>query len=178
MALFRPEALQTLKRWREPAIIAVLFMFAIKLLWQAYVQSSWISGLIGMAVVGVVGSLLYVSYLRARIRREVSGPGIVEIREREITYFAPDDKGGEADLDTLYRLQLSTMPSVAGDRNWILWHAGGSLVIPVAAEGADALIETFAALPRLGYDKILHAMEAETAEIFTIWEKDHLKLLN
>lgn len=170
MPVFRPEALQTLRRWREPAIIAVLFLFAVRLLWLAYVQSSVISGLIGLAVVGVVGSLLYVAYLRARLRRSVAGPGIVEVREREITYFAPDG-GGSVDLDTVRRIQLSTRPTDMGDRNWILWHAGGSLTIPVAADGAEALIETFAALPHLGYEKILQAMEADTAEIFTIWKR-------
>lgn len=178
MALFRPEAIETLKKWREPAIIAVLLLLAVKYLWQAFLQTSWISALIGLAFVAIIGSLLYVAYLRARLRRSVTGPGIVEIREREITYFAPDDKGGEANLDTLYRLQLSTMQSLAGDRNWILWHAEGSLVIPVSAEGADALIEAFAALPRLGYDKIVKAMEAETQEIFTIWQKDHLMVVH
>jgi len=170
MPVFRPEALQTLRRWQEPAIIAVLFAFAIWLLWRAYVQSSVISGLIGLVVVGVVGSLLYVAYLRARLRRAVAGPGIVEVREREITYFAPEN-GGSVELDDIRRIQISTRPSDTGNRNWILWSAGGSLVIPVAADGAEAMIETFAALPHLGYEKILRAMEADTAEIFTIWEK-------
>lgn len=170
MSVFRPEALETLKRWREPAIIAVLLAFATNLLWMAYVQSSVISGLIGLVVVGIIGSLLYVAYLRARLRHSVEGSGIVEVREREITYFAPEN-GGSVDLDTVTRIQLSTRPSADGDRNWILWSAGGSLVIPANADGAEALIETFAALPHLGYDTILRAMQAETQEIFTIWEK-------
>ncbi|MEE9454749.1 MAG: hypothetical protein V3V13_10255 [Paracoccaceae bacterium] len=170
MPLFRPEALETLRRWREPGIIAVLFAFAIWLLWRAIVQSSIISGLIGLVIAGAVGSLFYVAYLRARLRRSVSGPGIVEVLEREITYFAPDN-GGSVDLDTVLRIQLSTRPSDTGDRHWILWHKGGSLVIPAAADGAGALIETFAALPDMSYDKILRGMESGTAEIFTIWER-------
>ncbi len=171
MPLFRPEAIETLRRWREPGVIAVLFAFAIWLLWRAFAQSSIISGLIGLVITGAVGSLLYIAYLRARLRRAVSGPGIVEVRERAITYFAPQDSGGAVELDDIRRIQLSTRPSDSGDRTWILWHAGGSLVIPVAADGAAELIEVFAALPHMGYDKILRAMEADTAEIFTIWEK-------
>ena len=170
MPLFRPEAMQTLRRWREPSVIAVLFAASIWLLWQAIVQSSWISGAIGLAFAAAVGSILYVSYMRARISGDSDGPGIVEIREREITYFAPEN-GGSVDLDMLLRIQLSTLPSNSGDRNWILWYPGGSLVIPATADGADALVETFAALPNIGYEKILRAMKAETQEIFTIWQR-------
>ncbi len=171
MPLFRPEAMQTLRRWREPAVIAILFVATIWLLWQAIVQSSWISGAIGLVFAGTVGSILYVSYMRASISGDSDGPGIVEIREREITYFAPEN-GGTVDLDMLLRIQLSTLPSASGDRNWILWYPGGSLVIPASADGAGALLETFAALPNIGYEKIARTMKAETQEIFTIWQRD------
>ncbi len=168
MPFLRPEAVTSLRRWREPAVIAVAMAFAIWLLWKAYIQSSVISGLIGLAVAALVGSLLYVSYLRARLRRDVSGPGVVEINERSITYFSPV-QGGEVEVDNISRIQISTLPSASGDRNWILWHGAGSLVIPAAAEGADRLIETFASLNGFKYETILKAMETETQEIFTIW---------
>lgn len=170
MSFLRPEAVASLRRWREPALIAVLFALSVWLLSKAFVQSSWISGVIGMAIVGVIGSILYVSYIRARITTDTDGPGIVEIREREITYFAPEN-GGTVSLDMLLRLQLSTMPSAAGDRNWIMWYPGGSLVVPASADGAEQLVEVFTSLPNLGYDQILRAMKAETQEIFTIWQR-------
>ena len=167
MPIFRPEAIETLRRWREPAVIAVLFIAAVWMLWQAVIQSSWISGLIGLAFVGAVGSILYVSYMRARISTATDGLGIVEVRESEITYFAPEN-GGSVDLDMVLRIQISTRPTETGDKNWILWFPGGSLVIPASADGAGALVDTFAALPNLGYEKIARAMQAETQEIFTI----------
>jgi hypothetical protein len=170
MPLFRPEAMQTLRRWREPAFVAVFFALSVWFLWKAFAQSSWISGAIGLGMAGIVGSILYVSYMRASIATDSDGPGIVEVREREITYFAPEN-GGSVDLDMLLRLQLSTLPSSGGDRNWILWYPGGSLVIPASADGAGALVEAFAALPNLGYEKIARAMKAETQEIFTIWQR-------
>ena len=170
MPLFRPEAIESLRRWREPALIAVLFAMSVWLLWKAIAQSSWISGIIGLGIAGVLGSILYVSYMRARISTSTDGPGIVEVREQEITYFAPEN-GGSVDLDMLLRIQISTRPTEAGDRNWILWFPGGSLVIPASADGAGVLVETFAALPNLGYEKIARAMQAETQEIFTIWQR-------
>ena len=169
--MFRPEALETLKRWREPALIAVLFGFSLWFLWRAYVQSNLISGAIGLLFVSAVGGLLYIAFLRARLRHAVAGPGIVEVRERLVTYFSPDDRGGESDLETLMRLQLSTLPNDLGDRNWILWDSNGSLVIPVYAEGADELIEAFAALPGLTYDKIVRVMDSREQKIFTIWQR-------
>lgn len=168
MPFLRPEALTTLRRWREPAAIALAMGFAVWLLWKAYIQSSVVSGLIGLGVTALVGSLLYVSYLRARLRRDVSGPGVVEINERNITYFSPE-QGGEVEVDNITRIQISTLPGASGDRNWIIWHLAGSLVIPAAAEGADRLIETFASLNGFKYETILKAMESESQEIFTIW---------
>ncbi len=61
MPLFRPEAMQTLKRWREPAFVAVFFALSVWFLWKAFAQSSWISGVIGLGMAGVVGSILYPS---------------------------------------------------------------------------------------------------------------------
>ena len=168
--MFRPEAIARLMRWKEPILIGLVLIYAVSLFWKAVTLGSWISGIVGLVLVMVVGSLLYVSYLRARLRRDVTGPGLVEIDERSITFFGPTT-GGEVELDNITRIQISTLPSNLGDRNWIIWHHGGSLVIPVAASGADQLLEVLTALPGFRYDTTLNAIDANTQEIFTIWTK-------
>ncbi len=168
--MFRPEALARLARWKEPILIALVLIFAIRQFWRAVTFGSWISGAVGLVLIAIVASLLYVSYLRARLRRDVTGPGIVEVDEGNITYFGPAS-GGEVQLDNITRIQISTLPSVSGDRNWIIWHHGGSLVVPVAAEGADRLPEVLTALPGFRYDITLKAIESKSKEIFTIWSR-------
>lgn len=168
--MFRPEAISRLARWKEPLLIGLVLLYAVSLFWKAVTLGSWISGITGLILIVVVGTLLYVSYLRARLRRDVTSPGIVEINEQNITYFGPT-AGGEVELDSITRIQISTLPSTIGDRNWVIWHHGGSLVIPVAAEGADQLLEVLTALPGFRYDATLKAIEATTQDIFTIWTK-------
>ncbi len=169
--MFRPEAIARLARWKEPILIALVLIFAIRQFWRAVIYQSWISGVVGLILIAVVASLLYVSYLRARLKRDVNGPGIVEIDEQNITYFGPTS-GGEVSLDSIRRLQLSTLPSTLGDRNWIIWHHGGSLVIPVASSGADRLLEVFTALPGFRYEPAIRAIESDKTEIFTIWSRE------
>ena len=166
--MFRPEAIARLARWKEPILIGLVLVFALRQFWQAVTLGSWISGFIGLVLIAIIGSLLYVSYLRARLRRDVTAPGIVEINEQNISYFGPTT-GGEVELSNITRIQISTLPSTMGDRNWIIWHSGGSLVIPVAAQGADQLLEVLTALPGFRYDTTLKAIEADAREIFTIW---------
>lgn len=166
--MFRTDAIAQLSRWKEPILIALVLIFALRLLWRAVTFNNWITGIAGVVLVIVVASLLYVSYLRARLRRSASGPGIVEIDEQKITFFGPET-GGEVELSNVTRLQISTLPNKMGDRNWIIWHHGGSLVIPTAATGADQLLETLTALPGFRLDTTLKAIEATTQEIFTIW---------
>ncbi len=81
---------------------------------------------------------------RARLAAR-PGPGIAAVREGRIVYFGPE-QGGVADLDGLVAIEISA----AGD--WVLRGADGAvLTAPTAAEGAEALLDAFAALP--GFDR-------------------------
>jgi hypothetical protein len=81
---------------------------------------------------------------RARLAAR-PGPGVAAVREGRIVYFGPET-GGVADLDGLVAVEINA----AGD--WVLRGAdGAALIAPTAAEGAEALLDAFAALP--GFDR-------------------------
>ncbi len=169
MAIFRPEAVQTLKRWKEPVVIGVILLATLRIFWLAYVESSWIMALFGVVLALVLGSLFYVALLRMHLRSDASGPGLVEIDERNITYLAPQ-LGGVVSLDSIRKIDVS--PTRSGRRNWVLYsYDVPPVMIPFNAQGADRLIESFSALPGLGVERISRAARSNSLVIETIWEK-------
>lgn len=169
MAVFRPEALQTLKRWQEPIVIGVILLATLRVLWLAYVWSSWVMAVFGLALVGLAASFLYVAVLRMRLRSDASAPGLVEIDERNITYLSPH-LGGAVSIDSIRKIDVS--PTRSGGRNWVLYSFESSpVLIPFNAAGADALVEAFSALPGLGVERISRAARSNSLVIETIWEK-------
>ncbi len=169
MALFRPEAVKTLKRWQEPIVIGVFLLATVRVLWLAFMWSSWVMALFGIALASIVGSLFYAALLRIRLRSDASAPGLVEIDERNITYLAPH-LGGVVSIDSLRKIDIS--PTRSGGRNWVLYSVDGApVLIPFNAEGADMLIDAFTVLPGLGVEKISRAARSTSLVIETIWEK-------
>ena len=89
--------------------------------------------------------------------------------ERRITYLAPS-LGGSLELDDVRRVALST--SKGGTQSWVLYAPDQTpLVIPLGAEGADILPDTFAALPGLSLATLLRSVAAARPGMESIWEK-------
>ncbi|MBL4807518.1 MAG: hypothetical protein JKY31_09545 [Rhodobacteraceae bacterium] len=169
MEFLRPEAVKTLKRWQETIVFAILLLATLRVLWLAYVWSSWTMGLLGLALTAAVGSLLYIALLRMQLRGDGMGVGLVEIDERNITYLAPH-LGGVVSIDSLRKIDVS--PTRNGGCNWVLYSFDGPpVMIPFTAKGADALIEAFSALRGMGVDRISRAAKSNSLVIQTIWEK-------
>lgn len=169
MAIFRPEALRTLRRWQEPIVVAVILLATLRVLWLAYAWSSWTMAVFGIALAGLAGSFLYVALLRMRLRGDADGPGLVEIDERNITYLSPH-LGGSVSIDSIRKIDVS--PTRSGGRNWVLYsYESSPVLIPFTAAGADALVEAFSALPGLGVERISRAVYSNSDVIETIWEK-------
>ncbi len=170
MGFLRPEARATLWQWRETLIGLSIVSLGLWISWRSFGFVLWF----GLAVAFVGLALAWAGLQRARFRIGSGGEGVVQIDEREITYFGPYH-GGAVSLDGLKRLELGL-----GVDKVIYWKlvadTGPPLRIPVTAEGADALFDAFAALPGLAVEPMLAALQSPLDHPVVIWQKPHLKL--
>lgn len=129
-------------------------------------------------IIGGVGVILTVNALRkARFTQDITAPGIVELDEAQIGYFAPE-LGGFLSLVELVELRIITL---RGRRVWRLKQADGqALLIPVDAAGSDRLFDAFANLPGMETSALVAALQSPAlpesalslaAETRVIWRK-------
>lgn len=146
-----------LDRWREVLIAGGVALFGI---WVA-TRGGWFLGLIGLAIAAVAAVLGVTAWRRLRFARAAEAPGLVEIDEAQIGYMGPMG-GGFVALTELVEIRL-IYP--AGRAHWRLKQADGqALLVPVAASGAEALFDCFAALPGIEMRRLIAALDAPAAD--------------
>jgi hypothetical protein len=120
-----------------------------------------------LAACGAMGAWLVRDGLRrGRLAGGGAGPGLVAVREGSIAYFGPYD-GGVADLDALRSIALAP---ARGGPLWLLRGADGSMLrVPATADGAEALLDAFAALPGFDPARADHALGARVETI--VWSR-------
>ncbi len=151
--MIRPEALNAIWRWREALAAAVVILCGL-----------WLIRLGGFlllplgAVLAFLGAgLAILAYRRLRFGQEVDAPGMVDVDERQISYFGPSD-GGFVSLNDLAELRLLTL---RGRRYWRLKSLDAQLLlVPIAASGAERLFDAFAALPGMDSQALVAALDA------------------
>ncbi len=166
MSFLRPEARETLLRWRET--LAGLGASAVGL-WLA-LDTYGPFPLIGWALVLGGVALAVTGVQKARFRRGGDGPGVVQVVEGRVTYFGPWG-GGAAALDRLGWIELA--PVAGGAGLWVLIEEEGArLEIPIDAKGADALFDLFETLPGIRTGHMLASMKVPVRERTLIWQRD------
>lgn len=161
---FRPEAKATLWRWRE--VLAGLGLAVLALWWLA--QARGVLGYIAPVMLVGAGALIMVGLQRGRFRGASGGLGTVQVDEGEVTYYGPLS-GGSVSLRELQRL---TLDGAQRPPHWRLDQPHQPpLMIPVDADGADALFDAFAALPGLKTERMLAQMRANPDAAVLIWER-------
>lgn len=168
MNFVRPEAQKVVRQWREVLIGAAVL--TLGLYWASgFGLLKWIG-----AVVAIAGGAMIVAGIqRARFRGKLGGPGLVQVDEREITYYGPLD-GGAVAIDEMTGLSLDARsdPPV-----WVLRQPSvPPLHIPVNAEGTDALFDAFAALPGIRTEHMLAQLKAKPDHPVVIWSKQAARL--
>lgn len=163
----RPEARDWLARhavWLWPAAGLALGLWALG--YGIRYSGLFFEGL-GIALIAVTLALTLAWRQRARFRQEIAAPGLVEIDEARISYFAPS-AGAVIDRDGLIRVQLAS----GGDGlvRWVLTHdAGPPVAIPLSAQGADGLVDLFAGLPGVEIGAALSALDRRRPGLITVW---------
>lgn len=174
MSFVRPEARAAIARWREALAGAALA--GLGLFW--IIGPGGLLGWAGIVLLLAGGALIWIGVQRARFRGRGGGIGMVQVDERQITYFGPMS-GGSVSLSELTRLTLDPSGRPA---HWMLAQPGEPpLAIPVNAEGADQLFDAFAALPGLRTEYMLQNLREGGAHPVVIWERQserpaHLRL--
>lgn len=162
MSFFRTEAVSQVTRWVETTLYAALTLGAVMWLWSPPMGTARIFAII---IIGAAGFwLTRAAALSALAGGPLAAPGVVTIDERRIAYFGPHD-GGVISINGLAAV------GVDGRGAWRLWAEDGGppVVIPSSAEGADGLIDAFAALPGFQPAPAVAALRARKA--ITIWRR-------
>ena len=166
MSFIRPEVRASLARWREVIAGAVTLALGLQLALTSYGALF----LIGAALALAGAALVVAGVQRARFRSGGGGAGVVDLDERRITYFGPFG-GGAVSVDDL--VEIGVDPS----RSWLIRDAHGThLMIPMNAEGADALFDAFAAVPGLTPARLVEAVRSTPRQYTTIWAKPQGRL--
>lgn len=140
MSLLRDEAVAVLARWRGLLIAAGLGLGGLVVFAPTAVLGAPISVALLTLTCAVSLWLAWDALTRLRLARQ-GGAGVVSIAEGQIGYFGPET-GGLIDLDALSSIEID------GAGHWLLRAPGApALRIPLAATGAEALPDSFAALP-------------------------------
>ncbi|MBA4490553.1 hypothetical protein H1S04_07195 [Paracoccus sp. S1E-3] len=150
--MIRPE----LARWLAPRreFFAALAGMALGL-WVA-TRGGWFLGALGLMLGALCLGWAIDSRRRLAFRRDIAAPGVLDIDEGEIRYFAARALGGSVALRDLTEIRLLRLN---GQDNWRLkTRDGQALLIPVEARGAEQLADAFTALPGVDMGRITGAL--------------------
>jgi hypothetical protein len=162
MSFFRTEAVAHLTRWLETTVYGCLTLVALAWLWSPPMSSARIFVAL---IIGAAGFwLTRAALLSALAGGPLAAPGVVTIDERRIAYFGPAE-GGVISINGLGAIGTD------GRGAWRLWaeEGGPPVIIPSTAEGADGLIDAFAALPGFQAAPAITAVRGRKA--ITIWRR-------
>ncbi len=170
MTFIRPELRRRIWRWRE--VLIGLFVAGCGMFWT--VSQTGILAAIGLALTIVGALVVFAGFQRTRFRVGAGGPGVVQVTERQVTYYGPFD-GGALSIDALVRVDLD--PGAQPFPAWILTEAGGTvLAIPTHAENAEALFDVFAALDGIQTESMLTKLRGNPRERVRIWDSGPRRL--
>lgn len=165
--MIRPELAARFAPWRAAAAAALL---AASGLWIA----SW-GGLVfmplGLLVAATGAGWCLTEWRHLRLSGRADGPGVVELDEGAVRYWAARGIGGEIALRDVTEIRVLRLN---GRGHWRLrTRAGEALLIPVDAAGAGVLADAFAALPGADLGRIAEGLARASAPggpaVLSVW---------
>ncbi len=174
MTWIRPELLFALRRWRD-ACLGVLVLA---------IGARWVFGLtggllhwFGFLIMFVGACLTFLGARRALLLQDGAGLGLVDVRERLITYMSPNG-GGDLSIDGLSYVAIRVggtpreIDQIAEIKPiWILRGQDGELQVPCDAKGSENLLDAMTCLPNIDISLAIKALSSSTPNTFVIWQK-------
>ncbi|MEM7614492.1 MAG: hypothetical protein AAF245_05570 [Pseudomonadota bacterium] len=174
MSFVRPEVLEAFQRHRTQIFGGTALGFGLLLIWRGLVLPAPFYTILGGGITALTVVLWIAHRQRAAFHQEVSQPGIVQIDEAQIRYFTPETgavtQGGVVDRDALTRVDL--VSGGDGRARWALYHSDGPPIsIPLAAEGADQLLDILMQLDGVEVGAALSALNRGRPGIVPVWQR-------
>lgn len=170
MSFIRPAVLMHFNKWREAYFVAGVLLLGIWLFMHGFATLNLVLQALGLIVslVGIV--LLRTAIQRIRFKRSQKAPGMVDITEREISYFGPLH-GKTIALESLRKIELRE--SEAYGAIWVLHHFDGDpMIVPISAKGSDRLFDAFTGLSGVKMDVLVAAVNQVPVQRQVIWKHD------
>jgi len=172
--MIRPDVRDFLIRWREVGV--GLALVALGIYWAFTVFGFLLYFAFLVIIAGL--AIIWGGFRRARFPSRGGGAGLVEVDERQITYFGP--RGGMAvSIDALVRVEVETMAQslVGPDLYWVFYTDGApAMRVPGNAEGVGGLFDALTALPGVDYHAATAAASASEPGVYAIWGKELRRL--
>jgi hypothetical protein len=169
MSFIRPTVAAHFTKWREAYFVAgVMLLGAWTYLHGAARLNLILQGLgLVISLAGII--LLRTTIQRIRFRRTQIAPGMVDVTEREISYFGPMH-GKTISLESLHKIELRESEAYASI--WVLHHADGDpMIVPTSAKGSDRLFDAFTSLSGVKMDTLVAAINHTPIQAQVIWQR-------
>ena len=165
MSFIRPDAQKMLTRYREVLVGVGFDIFGLVLILTGRGLAVWI----GVVICIGASALIVAGIQRARFRSDAGGAGVVKVVEGAVSYFGPFT-GGVISITEMTRL---TFDPRHYPPHWVLEQLGQDpLLIPINAEGAEALFDAFEGLNGLNTQHMLRVMNNPPEVPVTIWTRE------
>jgi hypothetical protein len=170
MSFIRPPLTAHTKKWWEAYFVGAVLLFGFWIFLRGTITLNLVYQALGL-VISLFGILLLRTTIqRIRFRRAQQAPGMVDVNEREISYFGPMH-GKTISLESLQKIELRESEAYAAI--WVLHNTEGDpLIVPTTAKGSDHLFDAFTGLSGVKMDVLVTALNSVPVQSQVIWERD------
>jgi len=165
----RPNVRAHFSKWFEAYLVAAFLIIGLRLLIRGFVIESIVYEIVGALVVLLGLVFLRGAIQRIQFRRSQMAPGMVDVTEREISYFGPM-LGKTISLESLLKIELRE--SEAYGSVWVMHNSEGDpMIVPTSAKGSDRLFDAFTSLSDVKMDALVRAVNTVPVRNHVIWER-------
>lgn len=169
MSFIRPPVQEHFAKWREAYFVAGILITGCWMFLRGSATLNLVLQALGLIIslAGIV--LLRTAIQRIRFRRSQKAPGMVDVTEREISYFGPMH-GKTVSLESLSKIELRESEAYAAI--WVLHHTEGDpMIVPTTAKGSERLFDAFTSLSGVKMDALVAAVNQVPVHSQVIWER-------